>query len=100
MLLLIYLLGRFYHTKVRMLENLSSLKNPLIPPHLLKNRNYVTLMLCSSMGVMVFYALSIVWPQQIVAIFDKTGTTVGWMSVCPSIPLLGFVLCFITRLTI
>jgi hypothetical protein len=64
-----------------MIENLSGVKSPLIPMHLLKNLNYVTLMTCSSIGVMVFYALSVVWPQQIVAIFGKTGTTVGWMSV-------------------
>jgi hypothetical protein len=62
----------------------------LIPMRLLKNLNYVTLMICSSMGVMVFYALSIVWPQQIVAIFSKTGTTVGWLSVCPPLMHLHF----------
>jgi hypothetical protein len=75
------LLTLFCRTKTRTIENLSDVKNPLIPMHLLKNLNYVTLMICSSMGVMVFYALSIVWPQQIVAIFSKTGTTVGWLSV-------------------
>ena len=53
-------------------------------------------MICSSMGVSVFYALSILWPQQIVAIFGKTGTEVGWLSVWLSLLLFHYPLTYNT----
>ena len=83
-----FLCYAFRLTEARTIESLSGVKIPLIPLHLLKNVNYVTMMICSSMGVSVFYALSILWPQQIVAIFGKTGTAVGWLSVWLSPPLI------------
>jgi len=52
-----------------------------MPLYLFKNRNYVALMVVASVGSMIFYALNIVWPQQIAAVYGKSVETTGWMSV-------------------
>jgi hypothetical protein len=38
-------------------------------------------MACSALGPMIFYALSIIWPQQIVVLFGASPDDAGWISV-------------------
>ncbi|EXJ75055.1 uncharacterized protein A1O5_01751 [Cladophialophora psammophila CBS 110553] len=53
---------------------------PLIPMYLFRNRGFVTMTMCSSSGSMVFYALSVLWPGQIHALFTQSPTLIGWLS--------------------
>lgn len=62
-------------------EAFTSIAFPLVPMHLFKNRNYVILMACSTLGSMIFYALSIIWPQQIAVLFQVSPEDIGWISV-------------------
>lgn len=65
----------------RVTETFVPLKRPLMPLYLIKNSNYVIMMLVASVGSMVYYALNIVWPEQITAVYRKDSLTTGWMSV-------------------
>lgn len=71
---------QIWEQRVTLLERFSKVKHPLVPIYLLKNRNFVTLMTCSTVGSMVFYSLNIIWPQQIGALFDSTPSEIGWIS--------------------
>jgi hypothetical protein len=62
-------------------ERFTTLGEPLIPLYLFKNRNYVCLMIVASVGSMIFYALAIVWPQQIAALYGASQEATGWISV-------------------
>lgn len=35
----------------------------------------------SGIGAMIFYALNIVWPQQIASVYQESVGVTGWMSV-------------------
>ncbi|EXJ63305.1 uncharacterized protein A1O5_11626 [Cladophialophora psammophila CBS 110553] len=61
-------------------ERFAPLKEPLMPLYLFRNRNYVALSIVASVGSMIFYALNIVYPQQISAVYGKSVQTTGWMS--------------------
>ena len=61
------------------------LKQPLLPIRILKNRNYIAITIAGSVGQMVFVALSILWPQQIAALYTTDNVKIGWMSVSASI---------------
>lgn len=55
-----------------------------MPLYLFKNRNFVALTLISAVGAMIFYASNIVYPQQIVVIWQKSASQAGWYAVCAS----------------
>ena len=57
------------------------LKQPLLPIRILKNRNYIAITIAGSVGQMVFVALSVLWPQQISALYTTDNVKIGWMSV-------------------
>ncbi|KAL4804326.1 fungal trichothecene efflux pump [Aspergillus unguis] len=61
-------------------ETFARLEFPLVPVYLLKNRNYDVLMACSTLGSMIFYALSVIWPQQIEVLFNASADDIGWIS--------------------
>ena len=47
-------------------------KEPLMPLHLFKNRNYVALSTISGVGAMIFYALNLIYPQQIASVWGES----------------------------
>jgi hypothetical protein len=53
----------------------------LLPIHLFQSRNFVALSIISGVGGMMFYALNIIYPQQITAIWGESVETTGWMTV-------------------
>lgn len=57
------------------------LKEPLVLLSLFKNRNFVCLTMVSGIGSMIFFALNLIYPQQIVAVWAEPSETTGWMSV-------------------
>jgi len=56
------------------------LHQPLLPMKILKNKNYIAVVIAGSVGQMVFFALSILWPQQIAALYTTDNVKIGWMS--------------------
>lgn len=57
------------------------LKSPLIPMYLFKIRNYDVAVIVGSVGQMSFYALNVIWPQQITNLYTTDNIKIGWMSV-------------------
>jgi hypothetical protein len=57
------------------------LKLPLLPLRLLKIRNYSVAVIVGTVGQMVYYALNVLWPQQITALYTTNNALIGWMSV-------------------
>ncbi|EXJ76265.1 uncharacterized protein A1O5_00773 [Cladophialophora psammophila CBS 110553] len=53
---------------------------PLLPLRLFRSRNFVCLLACSCLGSMVFYALSILYPEQLSIVFGKSPSQTGWYS--------------------
>lgn len=51
-------------------EAYASLKQPLIPMHLFRDRDWVVGMLLLSFGASVYYAYAIVWPQAVIALYS------------------------------
>jgi len=61
-------------------EAYMKLKLPLLPMHLLKNRNYVVAVIAGTVAQMVYYSLNVLWPQQIAALYTQENALIGWMS--------------------
>lgn len=47
---------------------------------LFKIRNFWVACIVGSVGQMSFYALNVLWPTHITALYTKANMTVGWMS--------------------
>ena len=62
-------------------EAYSGLEYPLIPMRLFKNRHYNANVMCASMGAVVYYANTVIWPTMIGALFTSDVTKTGWLSV-------------------
>jgi hypothetical protein len=62
------------------LESFMPLKQPLLPVKLLKTRNLVAVVFVGSVGQMVYYALNVLWPQQITSLFTTNNIIIGLMS--------------------
>lgn len=62
------------------------LKQPILPIKILKNKNYVAIVILAAVGQMAFFCMSVIWPQQIAALYSTDNIEIGWMSVssCPS----------------
>lgn len=56
------------------------LSEPLLPMKLFKVRNFWIAVVVGSVGQMSFYALNVIWPTHITALYTKDNMTVGWMS--------------------
>ncbi|KAF5988510.1 fungal trichothecene efflux pump [Fusarium coicis] len=61
-------------------ERLVPLKEPLMPLYMFANRNFMCLTTVASVASMIFYALNIVYPLQISAVYGKSVQTTGWMT--------------------
>ena len=61
------------------------LAQPILPIKLLKNRAYVAVVVVSCIGQMTFFALAILWPEQIQYIYTTDNIKIGWMSLTSGI---------------
>jgi len=57
------------------------LKQPLLPMHLFKIRTFVVVVVVGSVGQMVYFALNVLWPQQITALYTTDNMKIGAISV-------------------
>jgi predicted MFS family arabinose efflux permease len=55
-------------------------KQPLLPMDLFQYRNFWIAVVVGSVGQMSFYALNVLWPTHIQALYTTDNMTVGWMS--------------------
>ncbi|KAG9241653.1 fungal trichothecene efflux pump [Calycina marina] len=53
---------------------------PLIPMSLFKNVKYDAIVACASIGAMVYYSMTVLWPTLIGALFTTDVTEIGWLS--------------------
>ena len=53
---------------------------PLMPMRLFKNVRYVAIVACASIGAMIYYAGTVIWPTIVGALFTTSVSEVGWMS--------------------
>jgi MFS family permease len=57
------------------------LQEPLIPRHLLKNRDFMFTIILLGFGASVYYAFALVWPQMVATVYNHHGLmTNGWVS--------------------
>ncbi|KAF2096933.1 MFS general substrate transporter [Rhizodiscina lignyota] len=61
-------------------EIYGNLKAPYMPMHLFKNWRWVCMITCLGIGAAQFYAMALVWPQMIQALWPVTGDKYAWMS--------------------
>ncbi|KAN0088989.1 siderophore iron transporter [Hyaloscypha variabilis] len=56
------------------------LKQPLLLMHLFKIRTFVVVVVVGSVGQMVYFALNVLWPQQITALYTTDNMKIGAIS--------------------
>ncbi|KAF2186650.1 fungal trichothecene efflux pump [Zopfia rhizophila CBS 207.26] len=61
-------------------EAYAGLEYPLIPMRLFKNIQYDAIIACASIGAMVYYANTVIWPTMIGALYTTDVTATGWLS--------------------
>lgn len=66
-------------------EAYSGLEYPLIPMRLFKNIPYNANVACASLGAIVYYANSIIWPTMAGSLFTTDISEIGWLSVSTDI---------------
>lgn len=54
--------------------------SPLVPLSLLKNRGFMALVVCATVGSCCYYPSVLLWPQQIAYIYGITGRRAGWLA--------------------
>jgi MFS family permease len=62
-------------------EAYSGLDYPLIPMRLFKNIPWVAITVCATVGSMIYYSMSVLWPLVVGALYTKDVVQIGWMSV-------------------
>lgn len=62
-------------------------KQPLLPVRILKNRNYLAVVVAGSVGQMVFVCLSVLWPAQVGSLFTTNNVKIGWISITSGLAL-------------
>uniref|UniRef100_A0A0B7K2X7 Major facilitator superfamily (MFS) profile domain-containing protein n=1 Tax=Bionectria ochroleuca TaxID=29856 RepID=A0A0B7K2X7_BIOOC len=55
-------------------------RSPLVPMNLFKITNYNVAVIVGSVGQMSFYALNVIWPQQVTNLYTTDNIKIGWMS--------------------
>lgn len=61
-------------------EAYSGHESPLIPMALFKNTKYDAIVACASIGGLVYYSMTVIWPTLIGAIFTTNVQEIGWLS--------------------
>ena len=51
-----------------------------MPMRLFKNLKYVAIVACASIGAMIYYAGTVLWPTMAGALFTTSVEEVGWLS--------------------
>ncbi|CAK7207711.1 hypothetical protein SEUCBS139899_010522 [Sporothrix eucalyptigena] len=69
-------------------ETYMPLEQPILPVKLLKNRAYVAIVVVACIGQMSYFALAILWPEQIEYLYTTDNITIGWMSLTSGIALI------------
>ncbi|ERS98989.1 hypothetical protein HMPREF1624_04184 [Sporothrix schenckii ATCC 58251] len=69
-------------------ETYMPLEQPILPIKLLKNRNYLAMVGVACVGQMAYFALAILWPQQIQYTFTTDNIKIGWMSLTSGLGLI------------
>lgn len=62
-------------------ETYMPLEQPILPVKLLKNGPYLAIVACACVGQMAYFALAILWPEQIEYLYTTDNIKIGWMSV-------------------
>ncbi|EXJ92018.1 hypothetical protein A1O3_00568 [Capronia epimyces CBS 606.96] len=65
------------------------LKQPMVPKHLFNDRDWVVAALLLAFAASIYYALAIVWPQAVVALYAEGHGTHALLSAASTIPYLG-----------
>ncbi|KAK7897204.1 hypothetical protein LTR67_005093 [Exophiala xenobiotica] len=55
-------------------------RNPLLPPHFLKNVPFGGIVMAAGAASAVFYPLNVFWPQQISTLWATDPLRIGWLS--------------------
>ncbi|KAI9718535.1 MAG: hypothetical protein M1812_003986 [Candelaria pacifica] len=66
-------------------ETFAPLEQTLLPFELLKNRNYVAVLVTCSVATMIYFSMNVIWPQQVAALYTTDNIQIGWLS----LPILG-----------
>ncbi|KAJ2906561.1 trichothecene efflux pump [Zalerion maritima] len=53
---------------------------PLMPPRLFRNIGFVAIVLVATIGSMIYYSLTVLWPTIIGSIYTTDSTEIGWQS--------------------
>lgn len=62
-------------------ESYATLKEPLVPMHLFKNRGWNAATILSGLGASVYYAFALVWPSMVTVLYeDDDPMTATWYS--------------------
>jgi hypothetical protein len=63
-------------------EAYCGLDYPLLPMRFFLNVKWDAIVVCSTVGAMVFYSMNIMWPNLVAALYTTHEMEVGWLSVC------------------
>ena len=75
------IVGAFTVVAFVLYEAYVPLKQPLLPLRLFKHRNLVAVVFVGCVGQMVYYALNVLFPQQITALWTTNNILIGLISV-------------------
>lgn len=64
------------------------LEQPILPVKILKNGGYLAIVAVACIGQMVYFALAIIWPQQIQYSYTTNNISIGWMSLTSGLSLI------------
>lgn len=51
-----------------------------MPPRLFKNVGYVAVVMCATIGAMVYYSMTIIWPIAVGTLYTTDIMEIGWQS--------------------
>jgi hypothetical protein len=57
-------------------------EQPLLPTKLLKNKNYLAISVAACVGTMIYFAMNVLWPQEIAILYSSDPVEAGWLAVC------------------
>ncbi|CAK7221588.1 hypothetical protein SCUCBS95973_004546 [Sporothrix curviconia] len=53
---------------------------PLMPPRLFKNKGFVGIVIVATIGAMIYYSMTVLWPTIISTLYTTDSIQVGWQS--------------------
>lgn len=67
-------------------EVFAKLKEPLLPPRLLRNKGFDVTVILWALGAAVYYANAILWPSMVATMFSSGHSMMwaGWISCLPN----------------